>query len=120
MRTSIKVNGLKVYSNHGCLEEEGVIGSYYVFNAELWCDYSIAADKDDLELTIDYVRVREVAEEIIKVRAQLIETILKKVANAFKKEFSILDEMSLELVKVSPPMGGEVESVAVTWHEKIS
>lgn len=120
MRTSIKVNGLKVYSNHGCLDEEGMIGTYYVFNAELWCDYEEAAISDDLTLTIDYVRVREIAEEIIKVRAKLIETILRKVAIAFKEEFSILDEMSLELVKVSPPMGGEVESVAVTWHEKIS
>lgn len=120
MRTSIKINGLRVYSNHGCLDEEGVIGTYYVFNAELWCDYSAAADQDNLELTIDYVRVREIAEEIIKVRAKLIETILKRVAEGFKKEFTLLDEMALELIKVSPPMGGEVESVSVTWQEKLS
>ena len=37
MKATVKVENLKIYAFHGCMEEEKVIGSDYIVNIEADC-----------------------------------------------------------------------------------
>lgn len=109
----IKVNKIKLYAYHGCLEEEGKIGGNYEVNVVLHTDFMEAAQTDDLNLTIDYVLVNKIVKEEMAVRAKLIEEVALRIHKRFKLELKNLKKSSIEIVKMSPPINGDVESVAV-------
>lgn len=51
----IDVHGIRIYTNHGCMQEEAVIGSHYEVNISVWADLSASVASDDLVDTVDYV-----------------------------------------------------------------
>lgn len=109
----IKLNDIRVYAFHGCLNEEERIGSEYRVNLELHTDFNDAAAEDDLNKTIDYVTANRIVREEMDIRAKLIETVAVRIANRLKAEFPDLEGGHVEVAKISPPMGGHVDSVSV-------
>ena len=53
----IKVNNIKLYAYHGCLDEEAKIGSEYRVDLAIKADLKKSAKTDDLIDTVDYVPV---------------------------------------------------------------
>ena len=51
----IILENIKIYSNHGCLEEEARIGSDYLVDLEVEADFSQACETDELIDAVDYV-----------------------------------------------------------------
>jgi dihydroneopterin aldolase len=109
----IYVNDIEVYANHGCLEEEAVIGGKYIIDAVFHVDVKKAAHYDDLDLTIDYVKVTEIIQREMAVRAKLIESVGYRMLHALQDEFPQADSIKLTLTKVSPPIPGQVGSVSI-------
>lgn len=110
----IKVNKIKLYAYHGCLPEEGLIGGNYEVNVILHTNFMEAAKTDDLSKTIDYVLVKKIVAEEMAIRSKLIEEVALRIQNRFQKELNHLEKSSIEIVKLSPPINGDVESVSVT------
>ena len=50
----ITVSNIKLYSYHGCLEEEALIGGNYIVDVEIFTDYSLAAQNDLAFLLLPY------------------------------------------------------------------
>ena len=99
------------------MPEEAKIGTWFEADITVKYDYSASAQNDDLSLTIDYVQIGEIAEEEIKRRAKLIETVIKRIADRLRSELQGLDGFSIKLKKYNPPINGEVDYVAVIWEE---
>lgn len=113
----IKVNRIRAYAYHGCLPEEGMIGGNYEVNVILHTDFMQAAETDDLSKTIDYVLVNKIVKEEMSIRAKLIEEVALRIQKRFKSELNNLQKSSIEIVKLSPPINGDVESVSVILEE---
>ncbi|MES2589850.1 MAG: dihydroneopterin aldolase [Bacteroidota bacterium] len=113
MKNIIKVNKIKVYAYHGCLPEEGIIGGKYEVDVILHTNFQEAAKTDDLSKTIDYVLVNKIVEEEMAIRSKLIEEVGYRILNRFQKELQNLEKTHLEIVKISPPINGDVESVSI-------
>jgi dihydroneopterin aldolase len=109
----IYVNDIEVYANHGCLEEEAVIGGKYIIDAVFHVDVKKAAHYDDLDLTIDYVKVTEIIQREMAIRAKLIESVGYRMLHTLQDEFPQADSIKLTLTKVSPPIPGQVGSVSI-------
>lgn len=109
----INVNDIEVYAHHGCLDEEAVIGGRYMIDAVFHVDVKRAAHYDDLDLTIDYVKVTEIVQREMAIRAKLIETVGYRMLNALQNEFPQADRIRLRLTKISPPIPGQVGSVSI-------
>lgn len=114
--TVIEVNGIKVYGYHGCMTEESVIGTWFEVDVALGYDFTKSAETDDLSDTIDYVRVKEIVEESVLKRSNLIETVIKNMADSIKSEYD-LEFLRIKLTKHNPPINGNVSNVAVVWQE---
>ena len=52
----IRVNNIRLFTNHGCLEEEAKIGSEYRVDIEVKANLQKAAKTDELVDTVDYVK----------------------------------------------------------------
>jgi len=113
MKHQIKVNNIRVYANHGCLPQETAIGGHYSVNVVLWTDFTEAAATDDLSKTIDYVWVNKVVEEEMAIPAKLIEHVGQRIVSRLTTEDKRVDKLRVEIIKLSPPINGDVASVAI-------
>ncbi len=109
----IEVNNIKVFSNHGCMEEESLIGGEYIVDVHLYLDFTLAAENDDLNATVDYVRVNEIVVEQMNIRSKLIEHVGLRIHNALKNEFELCEKIYVKVTKVAPPINGDVDNVAI-------
>lgn len=113
----IQVRGIRAYSFHGCLPEETKIGGDFEIDVDLWVDFKEAAANDDLTKTISYVIVNEVVEEEMAVRADLIETVAYRIVNRLKIACPQIEKIRVKLMKINPPLDGDVKFVSVIVEE---
>jgi hypothetical protein len=72
---TIKLKNIKIFSYHGCLAEEGRIGSDYRIDLTVKGDLSHSAISDELRDTIDYVHLNKIVKEEMTIRTKLLETV---------------------------------------------
>lgn len=114
----IQVNNIKVYANHGCLEEEAKIGSWYRVDVEVKADLKKSAKTDDLADTVDYVHLNHIVKEEMAIRSKLLEEVAQRILDRFFKEISMLKKATVSVAKINPPIGGNVEEVVVILSKK--
>ena len=114
MKHRIEINGIKLYAFHGCLPEEEKIGGNYVVDVMLNTDFSSAAQTDNLQETIDYVDVNRIVAEEMAIRSKLIEHVGQRIISRLKNELPKIERVYIKVTKLSPPINGDVESVAIS------
>ena len=117
MKHTIEVNGIKLYAFHGCLPEEGRIGGYYLVDVSLQTDFSEAAISDELIKTVDYVDINKIVKEEMAIRSKLIEHVGQRIFDRIKKEVKNVDKLKIKVIKICPPINGDVENVAIIIEE---
>ena len=109
----IEVNKIKLFANHGCMEEESLIGGEYIVDVHLWVDFSEAAEFDKLRDTVDYVDVNRIVEKEMQERSKLIEHAGWRIHRALKQKFEQCEKIRVKVTKVAPPINGDVDNVAI-------
>ncbi|MBI1267535.1 MAG: dihydroneopterin aldolase [Cryomorphaceae bacterium] len=109
----IKVENIRVYGYHGCMEEEARCGQEFIVNVLLDVDLSKASNTDDLNDTVDYVVVHEIVKQQALQRSKLIEHVAHRIGAALRARYDMIERCRVELIKPNPPIGGDVGSVAV-------
>ena len=117
MKHTIAVNGIKLYAFHGCLPEEERIGGHYLVDISLQTDFSEAAVTDELIKTIDYVDINKIVAEEMAIRSKLIEHVGQRIFIRIKKEVENVNKLRVKIIKISPPINGNVENVAIIIEE---
>jgi 7,8-dihydroneopterin aldolase/epimerase/oxygenase len=113
MGHKIFVNDIQLYAYHGCLEEEGKIGSTYKVDIEIDTNFTEASITDDLTKTVDYVTVYNIVKEEMAIRSKLIETVAKRIGDRLKTDCGKGNHYHIKVTKINPPMNGNVGSVSV-------
>lgn len=114
----IKVNNIKLYAYHGCLEEEAKIGSWYRVDVEVKANLKKSSRTDDLSDTVDYVHLNHIVNEEMNVRSKLLEEVAQRILNRFFKEIKLLRKATVAVSKINPPIGGNVEEVVIVLTKK--
>ena len=109
----IKIGPMRMYAFHGCLPEEEKIGGHYDVTVELETDFTAAEQNDDLRSTIDYCDVHAIVVREMKIRSKLIENAGARIADALMNELKGIEQLSVEVTKMAPPMNGDVAMVSV-------
>ena len=117
---NIYLKNIRLYAYHGCMEEEGKIGSDYVVNLKVKTDLSISSKTDNLNDTVDYVNLYSIVKEEMKNQAKLLEHVVERIVNRILKEHPEVVKASVRVAKKNPPIGGNVEEVAVKREVKRS
>ena len=113
----IKLKNIRTYSYHGCLIEEGKIGSDYSVNLEVKTDLRTSALSDNLEDTVDYVLLNRIVEEEMAVRSNLLEHVAHRIIKGIFDEVAAISRITLAVSKLNPPIGGDVEAVTIEMED---
>lgn len=114
----IQVNNIRVYSFHGCLEEEAIIGSDYRVDVEIEADLSTSSLSDDLSDTVDYVHLNHIVKTEMAIRSKLLEHVAKRILDRIFSELKMVTYAVVKVAKQNPPIGGDVENVAIILEKK--
>ena len=110
----IRLKNIKIYAFHGCLAEEGKIGSDYLVNLSVRANLSDAAKSDELIDTVDYVHLQKIVKEQMSVRSKLLENVGLRIIDAIFEQVPLVNNIKITVAKVNPPIGGDVAEVSVT------
>lgn len=116
----IKVENIRVYAHHGCLNEETVIGSNYRVDVAVSANLDKSSKTDDLKDTVDYVTLNSIVVDEMGIPCKLLETVAQRIIARFLNECAEVDWASVSVSKLTPPIGGDVEKVTVMLEEKRS
>lgn len=114
---TITLKNIRTYSYHGCLIEEGKIGSDYSVDLEIKTDLKKSCLSDDLKDTVDYVVLNKIVVEEMAKRAHLLEHVGQRIITRIFKEIPTITRIILAVSKLNPPIGGDVEAVTITLDE---
>ncbi|WP_431133022.1 dihydroneopterin aldolase [Psychroserpens mesophilus] len=114
----IKVENIRVYAFHGCLNEETKIGSNYRVDLEVKANLKASASSDKLSDTVDYVLLNKIVKEEMKYPSKLLETVAKRILKRIFKEDALVKKATISVSKLNPPIGGDVEMVTIKMTER--
>lgn len=115
---TIKLNNIRTFSYHGCLIEEGKIGSDYRVDLEIKTNLRKSAETDDLHDTVDYVDLNRIIIEEMAIRAKLLEHVAQRIINRILRELPTVLKVKIGISKLNPPIGGDVEAVTIVIKQK--
>lgn len=115
---TIRLKNIKIYAFHGCLVEEGQIGSDYLVNITVKANLQKASKTDELEDTVDYVMLQKIVREEMAIRAKLLEHVATRIIDSILLKLKMVNEVKATVSKRNPPIGGDVAEVSVTMKKK--
>ena len=114
----VKVENIRVYAYHGCLQEETQIGSDYRVDVSVNADLSKASVSDALSDTVDYVHINQIVKEEMNIPSKLLEHVGQRILSRIFSELKTVTNASVSVSKINPPIGGDVEMVTVRLRSK--
>lgn len=114
---TIKLQNIRTFSFHGCLEEEAKIGSDYRVDLEVKTDLRKSAISDELNDTVDYVLLNRIVVEEMDIRSKLLEHVANRIITRIFREIPEVSRILLAVSKLNPPIGGDVEAVTIEMEE---
>ncbi|KOS07063.1 dihydroneopterin aldolase [Flavobacterium akiainvivens] len=115
--SSIKLKNIRTFSYHGCLVEESKIGSDYRVDLEIKTDLRKSMLSDELADTVDYVHLNKIVMEEMAIRSKLLEHVAHRIIKRIFDELPQVSRANVEVSKLNPPIGGDVEEVTIQMEE---
>tara|TARA_B100001250_G_scaffold85675_2_gene70777 strand:- start:7151 stop:7504 length:354 start_codon:yes stop_codon:yes gene_type:complete len=109
----ITLEGIRVFAYHGHLPEEKKLGGHFIVNVWVNVDTLVVQKSDDLNDTVDYVKIIDVVKEQMDVRANMIEVPAKRIANAIL-QLKKVQKVKVEVEKIQPPIDATFDKISVT------
>ena len=104
---------MKFYAHHGCFEQERAIGTHFKVDLALHTDTTRAEETDDINHTVNYLDVYQVVKKEFQNPSHLLEHVAHRVGEAVLTSFRQVEKVEIEVFKLNPPLGGQMESVSV-------
>ena len=110
----ITLTGLRVFGQHGVLEQERRDGQHFVIDATLYTSTAAAAASDDVRDTVHYGEAAERIAAIVSGEPlNLIETLAERIADALL-EYGGVRMVAVTVHKPDAPIDREFADVSVT------
>lgn len=113
----ISLHNLRFYAAHGVYEEERTAGNEFEVNLSL----TVKAPKETLssiEQTINYADVHRIVKERFQRPTPLLETLAMELAENIRQRFPSLKKISVEIIKLHPPVVSFTGGVSVTYQKR--
>ena len=109
----ITVEGIRVFAFHGHLPEEAKLGGHFIVNVWIEADTDEVEKTDDLNDTVDYVKVIEIVKQQMAIRSDMIERPAKRIVDAILP-LNKVHKVTVEVEKIQPPIDATFDKISVT------
>ena len=113
----ITVEGIRVFAYHGHLSEEAILGGHFIVNVWVEADTVEVEKTDDLNHTVDYVKIIEIVKEQMAIRSNMIEHPAKRIVDAILPLHKV-QKVTVEVEKIQPPIDASFDKISVTNEGK--
>jgi 7,8-dihydroneopterin aldolase/epimerase/oxygenase len=105
---------LHFVARHGVLPIETENSQRFTATVEMELPLAAAGNSDRLDQTVDYCAVQAIVRSIIEgSHKRLIETLAESVASELLRAFTMVDAVTVEIVKPNPPVDFQFAGVSV-------
>ena len=109
---SIKLEGMRFRSFIGVYTDEQAHGNDFLVDITITSE-KITSTHDQVEDTLDYVRVYRIAEGVMAERYLLLETAVQEIIKRIRELNFDINVVRVRVAKLNPPVGGDMHSVSV-------
>ena len=113
----ITVEGVRVFAYHGHLPEEAILGGHVIVSVWVTADTTEVEKTDDLNHTVDYVRIIEIVKEQMAIRSNIIEHPAKRIVDSILPLYKV-QKVKVEVEKIQPPIDATFDKISVTAEGK--
>lgn len=114
MEYTITLERMEFHAYHGCYDLEQQVGNHFTVDLELTTDLGRVAEKDDVQLAVNYLTVYEIVREQMQIKQRTIERVAANIITAIDSAFPQVTKARCTVSKIAPPLGGKVGKVSVT------
>jgi len=107
---------MEFYGFHGVPDSERKIKQLFVISVSFDFDFSQAAINDNLNQTINYVKVYDICKKELNKKYKLIESIAYQIAHAIKISFPEISDIEVKIAKPQVQIKGKLENVEVVYY----
>lgn len=111
---TIAIKGMEFFAYHGCFSEEQIIGNHFIVDLEMKTNTSKAELSDNISETVNYQAVYGLVKTEMEKTSKLIEHVAQRIITLVQKDFPEIEEISVTVSKLNPPVGGKVDRVCFT------
>lgn len=109
---------MRLYAYHGVMPQERVVGGEYVVNLDVSAHVAEAIKSDLVDDTIDYAEMCNIVVREMAIPSQLLEHVAGRIAKALFDAFTKIEEVEIDICKVTPPFGGDCDGAGVKLQWK--
>lgn len=110
----IEIEDMEFHANHGCYDLEQMVGNRFLVNIRIEAELREAAEKDDIDKSIDYLAVYEEVVRQMAIRSRILENVASRIIDAIYSRFPQCRKVTVKVSKLAPPLGGKIAKVSVT------
>jgi len=110
----VGLHGAEFFARHGYYKEEQILGNYFVVDIEACFNPNDTVINDDLDNTLNYERLYQIAGNAMKEPKQLLETVAQQIADNTMQLFPYISTLQVMVRKLNPPLKGKVAASSVT------
>lgn len=114
MKGTLELNDMVFWANHGCFTEERIIGNRFEVQFSAIYNMEVPAQTDALADAANYQLIYHLIREQMEIPSNLLECVARRILDAVAAQFPELEEMTVSIAKINPPLGGEVGASRVT------
>ncbi|MFC3342307.1 dihydroneopterin aldolase [Paenibacillus abyssi] len=113
------LKGMQFFGYHGVFAEENKLGQRFGVELELDIDLRKAAKNDDLDSTVNYAELHAITKEIVEGPPfKLIEALAGNIASRLLETYTIINEVTVRVIKPNPPFDIHFDGVVVELRRK--
>ncbi|HOP04183.1 MAG TPA: dihydroneopterin aldolase [Tenuifilaceae bacterium] len=110
----IEIENMEFFAYHGCYKEEQVVGNQFIVNLTLKTSSTEAEKSDRLKDALNYQQAYQIVKKEVAVTSHLLEHLCARILDSLFEQLELLEDATVKVSKMNPPMGGKMERVSVT------
>lgn len=117
MKTTVSIDRLVIFARHGVLEQEAITGNEFEVSVTVEYDFIAAAERDDVDLTLNYAELTDMVKDAMATPRRLIETVALDIARRIRARWPQAPSGSVTVAKLHPPIERPAPraSVTIAW-----
>lgn len=110
----VTLYGAEFFAKHGFYAEEQLTGNQFILNIDVEFEPATDMKGDHINDTVNYEQLYSIAEQEMQQPRKLLEAVAQSIADRIRINYPYVQNISVELKKLTPPLKGRVAYSAVT------
>jgi dihydroneopterin aldolase len=113
IKRKIALEEVKFNAPIGFFEEERILKNNFLFSAYVTYTLNQVSDTDNLDQTVDYSKLFDIAKKHFSKEAKLLEHVAHSILDDVLEAYPFLEQINIQIKKLNPPIQAEVKNSLV-------